>query len=101
MPRKLDLEMTRNTSISLDNQINQRKRRKVCHPMHFNYLSFPIYVLLDLEMLSASIEIIYSVHVVLRFLLADKRNLPFSVSTAGPKNTDKESTMCQLFKHTK
>jgi hypothetical protein len=70
--------------------------------MHFNYLSFPIYVLLDLEMLSASIEITYSVQVVLRFLLADKRNLPFSVSTAGPqKHTKNESTMYQLFKHMK
>jgi hypothetical protein len=35
-----------------------------------------MYVLLDLEMLSASIEIVYSVQVVLRCLLAVKRNFP-------------------------
>lgn len=46
------------------------------------YLSFPIYVLLDLEMLSASIEITYSVQVVLRVRFAERRNFPFSTSKA-------------------
>lgn len=49
------------------------------------YLSFPMYLLLDLDMLSASIEIIYSVHVVLLVLFADKRNFPFSTSSATEK----------------
>lgn len=47
------------------------------------YLSFPIYVLLDLEMLSASIEITYSVQVVLRVRFAERRNFPFSTSKAA------------------
>lgn len=49
------------------------------------YLSLPMYVLLDLEMLSASIEITYSVQVVLRVLLADSRNFPFSTSRAAAR----------------
>lgn len=40
-----------------------------------------MYVLLDLEMLPESIDIVYSVHVVLRCLLADKRNFPLSEVT--------------------
>jgi len=91
VPRKFDLEMTRNTSISWHNQIGQAKTRKATHSLAFQfyYLSFPIYVLLDLDMFSASIEITYSVQVVLRFLLADKRNLPFSISTADPHQKKK------------
>jgi hypothetical protein len=46
-----------------------------------------MYVLLDLDMLSASIEMIYCVQVVLRLLLADKRNLPFSMSTADKRES--------------
>uniref|UniRef100_A0A2P2MFH5 Tubby-like F-box protein 8 isoform X2 n=1 Tax=Rhizophora mucronata TaxID=61149 RepID=A0A2P2MFH5_RHIMU len=34
-------------------------------------------------MLSASIEITYSVHVVLRVRFADSRNFPFSTSRTG------------------
>jgi len=86
--------MTRNTSISWHNQIGQAKTRKATHSLAFQfyYLSFPIYVLLDLDMFSASIEITYSVQVVLRFLLADKRNLPFSISTADPHQKKKEKS---------
>lgn len=47
------------------------------------YLNFPMYVLLDLDMLSASMEITYSVHVVLRFRFAERRNFPFSTSKAA------------------
>ena len=47
------------------------------------YLTFPIYVLLDLEMMSASIEITYSVQVVLRVRFAERRNFPFSTSKAA------------------
>lgn len=52
-------------------------------------LSFPIYVLLDLEMLSASIEIIYSVQVVLRVRFAERRNFPFSTSKAGLRHKNR------------
>ena len=48
-----------------------------------SHLSFPIYVLLDLDTLSASMEITYSVHVVLRVRFADRRNFPFSTSKAA------------------
>jgi hypothetical protein len=60
--RKFDLEMTTNISIRRHNQTNQAKIRQSTHSLAFQfyYLSFPIYVLLDLDMLSASIEIIYS-----------------------------------------
>ena len=51
----------------------------------YRYLSFPIYVLLDLEILSASIEITYSVQVVRLVLLAERRNFPFSTSKAAKK----------------
>jgi hypothetical protein len=44
-----------------------------------------MYVLLDLDILSAFIEIIYSVHVAWTILFADRRNLPFSTSTAVEK----------------
>lgn len=47
------------------------------------YLTFPMYVLLDLEILSASIEITYSVQVVLRVRFAERRNFPFSTSKAA------------------
>lgn len=40
-------------------------------------------MLLDLDMLSASIEITYSVQVVLRVRFADSRNFPFSTSKAA------------------
>lgn len=53
----------------------------------YYYLSFPMYVLLDLEILSASIEITYSVHVVRRVLLAERRNFPFSTSKAARLET--------------
>jgi len=53
-------------------------------------------VLLDLDMLSASIEIIYSVQVVLRFLFADKRNLPFSISTADPEKKGESTIAFQI-----
>lgn len=46
-----------------------------------------MYVLLDLDMLSASIDIIYSVHVVLLVLFAERRNFPFSTSRAAGRNT--------------
>lgn len=48
-----------------------------------SHLSFPIYVLLDFDMLSASMEITYSVQVVLRERFADRRNFPFSTSKAA------------------
>jgi len=38
-------------------------------------------------MLSASIDIIYSVHVVLLVLFAERRNFPFSTSRAAGRNT--------------
>lgn len=41
-----------------------------------------MYLLLDLEMLSASMEITYSVHVVLRVRFAERRNFPFSKGKA-------------------
>lgn len=40
-------------------------------------------MLLDLEILSASIEIIYSVQVVLRVRFAERRNFPFSTNKAA------------------
>lgn len=40
-------------------------------------------MLLDLEMLSASMEITYSVQVVRRVLFAERRNFPFSTSKAA------------------
>jgi len=40
-------------------------------------------VLLDRDILSASMDIMYSVEVVRRVLLADRRNFPFSTSTAA------------------
>lgn len=56
-----------------------------------SYLSFPIYVLLDLEMLSASIDIMYSVQVVRRVLFAERRNLPFSTSKAAKWEQEHEN----------
>lgn len=47
------------------------------------YLSFPMYVLLDLDILSASMDIMYSVHVVLLLRFAERRNFPFSTSKAA------------------
>lgn len=60
---------------------NSFKDSKVKH-VRRNYLNFPMYVLLDLEMLSASIEMTYSVQVVLRVLFAERRNFPFSTNKA-------------------
>ena len=42
-----------------------------------------MYVLLDRDILSASMEITYSVQVVLRVRLAQRRNFPFSTSKAA------------------
>jgi hypothetical protein len=52
---------------------------------HDNYLNFPILVLLDLEMLPETIEIVYSVQVVLRCLLAAKTNFPPSAVTTAQR----------------
>jgi hypothetical protein len=41
-----------------------------------------MYMLLDLDVLSALINIVYSVQVAREYLFADKRNLPLSTSTA-------------------
>lgn len=66
----------------------QVKKRKILenkmNSLHI-YLSFPIYVLLDLEMFSASIEITYSVQVVRLVLFAERRNFPFSTNNATKK----------------
>lgn len=43
-------------------------------------------MLLDLEIFSASMDMTYSVQVVLRVLLADSKNLPFSTSNAAVKH---------------
>lgn len=48
-----------------------------------------MYVLLDLDMLSASIEITYSVQVVLRVRFAERRNFPFSTSKATMRKIEK------------
>jgi len=45
-----------------------------------------VLVLVDLETLPEFIDIIYSVHVARQFLFADRRNLPFSTSTAVEMN---------------
>jgi hypothetical protein len=49
-----------------------------------------VLVLVDLT-LPEFIDIIYSVHVGRTFLLADRRNLPFSTSTAVEMNIDNMS----------
>jgi hypothetical protein len=46
-----------------------------------SYLSFPMYILFDLDILSEFINIVYSVQVGQDDLCADRRNLPFSTST--------------------
>ena len=48
-----------------------------------SHLSFPIYVLLDFDMLFVSIKSTYSVQVVLRECFVDKRNFPFLTSKAA------------------
>lgn len=65
-------------------------------PLIIYYLSFPMYLLLDLDTLPESMEITYSVRVALRYLLADRRNFPFSSSTA---TRQREHVVSQLYKH--
>ena len=48
-----------------------------------------MYVSVDLDILFAFIDIIYSVHVARQILFADRRNLPFSTSSAVEKKTYK------------
>lgn len=59
------------------------------------YLSFPMYVLLDLDILSASMDIMYSVHVVLLLRFAERRNFPFSTSKAAGKIVIQNISQCR------
>lgn len=54
-----------------------------------------MYVLLDLETLSAFMEITYSVQVVLLFRFAERRNLPFSTSKAAKKGVELQNIPTQ------
>lgn len=98
VPRKFDLLQRKVNAVLSYNARNIRKQsdfyciRQAKDVLNVDfqlnpsiYLSFPMYVLLDLDMLSASIDMIYSVHVVLLVLFADKRNFPFSTSNAAGK----------------
>lgn len=82
--------------------VNKQKTESECSILNTEiYLSLPIYVLLDLEMLSASIEITYSVHVVLRVRFAERRNFPFSTSKAAGITYRIKKAMTVIFRESK
>ena len=85
MPRKFDLQNGKQISKYNTRQINAVSFEIKAVVSSSWYLIFPMYASVDLDILSAFIDIIYSVHVARQILFADKRNLPFSTSTAVKK----------------
>lgn len=83
VPRRFDLNAQCHRYISdrqrLENDYVTSKNNLVCMSQ---YLSFPMYILLDLDIFSEFIYIVYSVQVGREVRFAHKRNLPLSTSTA-------------------
>ena len=82
VPRRFDLKPNGVIKISMaqsdEKEMMQHVKKRV-------YLNFPMYMLLDLEVLSVFINIVYSVQVGRECLFANRRNLPFSATTAAEK----------------